>query len=158
MNAANAISVYDTYSPLSGGDLAFSSDGMLYMATRSGNGLYEVWTAPTNDNLIGSLPAKVTGMAITDADELLISAQGNTSLVVYNTAGANTGTAYDLMLNGVAYTLRDGDMASGCRTPDDEPGYCENFTTFLANHGAGINGSDIYKVNFFGGNANLTFL
>ncbi len=155
----HAVSTYDTYSPLSGGDLAFDSDGMLYMATRSGNGLYEVWPASTPDNLLtSSLPTKVTGMAITDANQLLISAQGNTSLVLYNTSGSDTGDSFDLMLDEEPYTLRDGDMASGCKTPEEEIGYCENFTTFLANHGDGISGSDIYTVKFYSGNANLTFL
>ncbi len=154
----NVVSTYDTYAPVYGGDLAFGSDGMLYLATRAGNGLYQVWTAPTNDNLIGYLPSLVTGMAITDADQLLISAQGNSSLVLRNTDGTNPSVSFDLMLDGEPYTLRDGDMASGCKTPDDEIGYCLNFTTFLANHGAGISGSDIYKVSFSGGNANLTFL
>src|SRR5690606_299299 len=152
------VSTYDTYSPLNGGDLAFGSDGMLYMATRSGNGLYQVWTAPMNDNLIGSLPTKVTGMAITDADQLLISAQGNSSLVLRNTNGSDPSVSYSLMLNNEPYTLRDGDMASGCKTPDEETGYCEDSTTFLANHGVGISGSNIYTVKFYSGNANLTFL
>ena len=110
----NVVSTYDTYAPISGGDLAFGSDGMLYMATRSGNGLYKVWTEPTPDNLIGTLPSQVTGMAITNIDQLLISAQGQTSLMVYNNNGSNSGISYDLMLNEELYTLRDGDMASGC--------------------------------------------
>ena len=155
----NMVSSYDTYAPLNGGDLAFRSDGMLYMATRSGNGLYEVWSAPMNDNLIGTLPSKVTGLAITDTDQLLISAQGQTSLLVYNSDGSDAGVGYDLMLNDELYTLRDGDMASGCNTRPPFTGYCDDFTTFYVNHGPDIDGSNLYKVNFTsGGFANLVFL
>src|SRR5690606_27056147 len=122
----NLVSTYDTYSPVTGGDLAFGSDGMLYLTTRSGNGLYQNWPSDVMpDILIGSVPTKVTGLAITDTDELLVSAQGQTSLQVYNTAGSNTGS-YALELDGAAYTLRDGDMASGCidfevPTPPSDP-------------------------------------
>lgn len=49
-------------------------------------------------------------------------------------------------------------MASGCGPDDTEIGYCDDFTTFLANHGAGIDGSDIYTVTFSGSDANLTHL
>lgn len=155
----NVVSSYDTYAPVSGGDLAFGSDGMLYMATRSGNGLYEVWTQPTPDNLIGTLPAQVTGMAITDTDQLLISAQGQTSLKTYNSNGSDAGIDYDLILGDELYTLRDGDMASGCNTRPPLVGYCDDFTTLYVNHGPDIAGSDLYKVNFTSnGIASLTFL
>lgn len=153
----NNITVYDDYAPVHGGDLAYASDGMLYLATRSGNGLFEVWTAPTTDMLIGILPTKVTGLAITDNDQLLVSTQGETGLILYNTDGSASGTEYDLMLNGESYTLRDGDMASGCNTRPPFEGYCDNFTTYYLNYDLAINESDIYKVNFSSsGNANLT--
>src|SRR5690606_7877689 len=111
----NVVSSYDTYSAVTGGDLAFTSDGMLYMATRSGNGLYEVYPAPVPDVLLGNVPAKVTGLAATDGNQLLLSAQGATSLGLYNSDGTPAGS-YTLELEGAAYTLRDGDMASGCNT------------------------------------------
>ena len=147
---------YDTYAPISGGDLAYASDGMLFMATRSGNGLYEVWSAPINDNLIGFVPTKVTGLAITDSDQLLVSAQGQSSLVVRNYDGSDPLMSYNLMLNGNPYTLRDGDMASGCNTKSTDEGDCDDFSTFYVNHGPGIAGSNLYRVNFSGDNANLT--
>ncbi len=142
-----AVNIYDTYSPLNGGDLAFDSDGYLYMATRSGNGLYEVWTAPTPDNLLSnSLPVKVTGMAITDANQLLISAQGNTNLVLYNTLGAATGDSFALMLDGEAYTLRDGDMASGCSIPEPYIEGCENYKLYYVNSPGGGGSSTLLEV------------
>src|SRR5690606_8093596 len=49
-------------------------------------GLYQNWPSDVMpDILIGNLPSKATGLAITDTDELLVSAQGQTSLQVYNT-------------------------------------------------------------------------
>ena len=155
----DAVSTYDTYSPINGGDFAFASDGMLFMATRSGNGLYKVWTNPTPDDLIGSVPAKVTGMAITPEDQLLISAQGQTSLVMRDMNGSDPGTTYTLEYNGAPYTLRDGDMASGC-ADNRIIEYCDDFSTYYINHGDGIIGSHLYKVNYdYGaGEANLVAL
>ncbi len=154
----NLVSTYDTYSPISGGDIAFTSDGMLYMATRSGNGLYQVWPADVMpDVLLGSLPAKVTGLAATYSDQLLISAQGMTSLELYNTDGTTASTSYSLQLNGAPYTLRDGDLASACIYSwviDD----CLFPITFYVNHGPDISGSDLYKVQFTDGQANLTYI
>src|SRR5690606_8784430 len=152
----NVVSSYDTYSAVTGGDLAFTSDGMLYMATRSGNGLYEVYPAPVPDVLLGNVPAKVTGLAATDGNQLLLSAQGATSLGLYNSDGTPAGS-YTLELEGAAYTLRDGDMASGCNTGEliEE---CEEFVTFYVNHGPDVDGSDLYTVDFAGGNANLTYI
>ncbi|NEN25323.1 T9SS type A sorting domain-containing protein [Cryomorpha ignava] len=154
--STNVVSSYDTYSPVTGGDLAFTSDGMLYMSTRSGNGLYEVYPAPVPDVLLGNVPIKVTGLAATDGDQLLLSAQGLMSLELYNSNGTNAGS-YMLELDGDPYTLRDGDLASGCNTgtPSDE---CENYATFYVNHGPDIDGSDLYTVDFAGGNANLTYV
>ncbi len=123
--ATNVVSTYDTYAPVAGGDLAFASDGMLYLATRTGNGLYEVWPADVMpDQFIGSVPNNVTGMAITDTDQLLISSRDNTNLVVRNTAGSDAGS-YEVMLNGESYTLRDGDMASGCDTHENVEDGCD---------------------------------
>lgn len=153
----NNITVYDDYAPVYGGDLAYASDGMLYLATRDGNGLFKVWPEPTTDMIIGILPSLVTGMAITDADQLLVSAQGQTSLITYNTDGTTADIEYELMLDGEPYTLRDGDMASGCNTRPPFEGYCDDFATYYLNYDLSTNESDIYKVNFSSsGNANLS--
>ncbi len=135
--ASSVVSSYDTYSPVTGGDLAFGSDGMLYLATRSGNGLYENYPAPVFDNLIGSVPALVTGLAITDTDELLVSAQGQSSLQLYSTGGSNIGS-YALELDGEPYTLRDGDMASGCNTFDQpNEDECLDFKIYMIHTASG---------------------
>ncbi len=154
--ATNVVSPYDTFSPIYGGDIAFASDGMLFLATRSGNGLYENYPAPANDMLIGSVPNLVTGLAITDADQLVVSAQGNTSLALYNYNGSAAGS-FDLSLNGVPYTLRDGDMASGCNTSNLQE-TCDDFTTFYVDHDPSFSGSNLYTVDYSGTDANLTFV
>ena len=153
---SNVVSSYDTYSPVTGGDLAFTSDGMLYMATRSGNGLYEVYPAPVSDVLLANVPVKVTGLAATDSDQLLLSAQGMMSLELYNLDGSNA-SSYALQLNGAPYTLRDGDLASGCNTRDTVA-TCDNYATFYVNHGPDVVGSDLYTVDFIGGNAELNLI
>ncbi|NEN25848.1 hypothetical protein G3O08_20365, partial [Cryomorpha ignava] len=151
------VSPYDAYSPVTGGDLAFGSDGMLYLATRSGNGLYENYPSPAVDNLIGSVPVKVTGLAITDTDELLVSAQGQTSLQLYSTGGANIGS-YPLELDGEAYTLRDGDMASGCNTFDQpNEGECLDYKLFYIHQAAGGGAEPLLEVTLNGdGTASYT--
>ncbi len=116
---------YDAYAPVTGGDLAFSSSGSLYLNTRSGmGGLYEVFPAAVMpDVLIGSVPNLVTGLAITDNDQLLVSAKGMTVLQLLNVDGSAGDMDFNLMLDGAPYTLRDGDLASGCGSfaSDEEP-------------------------------------
>lgn len=158
--STNAVSSYDTYSPVFGGDLAFASDGMLYLATRVGSGLYENYPAgDMMDQLIGDVPDNVTGMAITDLDNLLISSRGNTALELRTTDGGDPSVSYPVMLNGEPYTLRDGDMASGCDNNNPIVGECDSFETWYVNHGDAIDGSDLYNIEFTeGGLANMTYI
>src|SRR5690606_18462281 len=143
---------YDTYAPVTGGDLAFASDGMLYLATRSGNGLYEVYPADViPDILIGSVTSKVTGLAITSSDQLLVSNQGNTSLEVRNLDGSNPGTTFVLTLNGEPYTLRDGDLASGCNTFDQpNEGECLNYKLYYVHAPSGGGQKPLLEVTLNG--------
>ncbi|NEN25081.1 T9SS type A sorting domain-containing protein [Cryomorpha ignava] len=155
----DVVSPYDTYAPVTGGDLAFASDGMLYLATRSGNGLYEVYPADVvTDNLIGSVTTKVTGLAITDSDQLLVSNQGNSSLEVRNLDGTNPGTTYVLTLDGEPYTLRDGDMASGCNTFDQPvEGECLDYKLYYIHQAASGGSQPLLEVTLNGdGTASYT--
>lgn len=142
--ASNVVSVYDTYAPISGGDLAFASNGMLYLATRSGNGLYEVYPEDViPDILIGSVTSKVTGLAITNSDQLLLSNQGNASLEVRNLDGTNPGTTFVLTLDGEPYTLRDGDLTGGCISGQGLSTECYGFEVLEFVQGLQTNGSPI---------------
>ncbi len=158
----NNVTVYDAYAPVNGGDIAFDDSGMLYLATRQGNGLYEVYPDGVwDDVLIGSLSNLVTGMALTQDGRLLTSHNGNANLEVRNTDGSNPGDTYALMLDGEAFDHNNGDMASGCNTFSDEnEGDCDAFSTFYVQHGgqSGVSGSDLYSVMYSGDDAVLSFL
>ncbi len=154
----NNVSLYDAYAPVSGGDIAFDDEGQLYLATRQGNALYEVYPDEVMDDvLIGSLPGQVTGMALMQDGRLLTSHNGNASLRVRNTDGSNPGDSFALMLDGEAFDHDNGDMASGCSTFSDEnEGDCDAFSTFYSHHVGGS--AEIYSVVFSGSNAILEFL
>ncbi len=157
--ATNVVSSYDTYAPVTGGDLAFASNGMLYLATRSGNGLYEVYPADViADVFIGNVPSLVTGMAITDVDQLLVSARGNMSLDLYNADGSSAATSYMLELDGEAYTLRDGDMTSGCNTfSQPGEGECLNYKLYYVHTPQGGGQEPLLEVTLNGdGTASYT--
>ncbi len=158
----NSLTVYDEYAPVSGGDLAFDREGKLYLATRAGNNLYEVYPDGVwDDILIGSLANQVTGMALSGADQLILSHNGNSDLQVRDLDGSNPGDSYPLVLDGEAFDHNNGDMASGCNTFSDEnEGDCEAFETFYSHFGSGtgVSGSDIYHVLYSGDEAVLSFL
>jgi hypothetical protein len=116
----NSVSVFDSFAPINGGDLAFDNSGALYLATKSANGLYLVFPDDLfSDILLGSVPAQVTGMAQTADDKLIISHTGSSSFKIRNTDGSDPGTAYNAILDGEPFVMGAGDMASGCA--DDDP-------------------------------------
>ncbi len=158
----NSVSVFDAYAPISGGDIAFDSEGMLYLATRSGNGLYEVYPDDVwDDQYIGSVANLVTGMALTASEQLLTSHNGNPNLNMSNLDGTDSGLSFPLMLDGEAFMHHNGDLASGCNTfSDTEEGDCDLFNTFYADlNRPGVVGTDLYGVIYTdGGDANMTFL
>jgi hypothetical protein len=116
----NAVTIYDSYSPIEGGDLTYALDGSaLFMASREGNGnLYSVFPDDVMDDvLITDIDEVVTGLSTMESGNLLLSAKDNTSLMVKDTDG-NDVTSLPLTLDGETYTLRDGDMTAGC---NDDP-------------------------------------
>ena len=156
--STNVVSLYDAYAPVQGGDLAYSSDGMLYLATRTGSGLYEVYPDDVMpDQLLPGpgVPDNVTGMAITDIDQLLVSSRDNTNLVLRNTDGSDAGS-YAVTLNGEPFTLQNGDMASGCDTHQNVE-ECTSFSIFYSNHTSSAS-SDLYSVTINGADADLSLL
>src|SRR5690606_15091254 len=151
------VSSYDTYSPIYGGDLEFDSNGNLYLAAYYG--LYINNPAPVPDQFLATLNNlhKVTGLALTDAEDLISSYVGHDQFLKHDVAGNLLG-AYDIRLNGVAHIANYGDMTSGCIPAPPDEGLCQLFSTFYVNHGPGVAGSDLYRVTFSGGNAILTLL
>jgi WD40 repeat protein/predicted lipoprotein with Yx(FWY)xxD motif len=121
------VSVFDSYSPTLGGDIAFGSDGALYLATREGNGtLYLAMPDELmSDILLGSVPNLVTGIANMSTNQLILSSRDANTLVVRNYDGS-AAADYNLTLDGEPFTAFNGDMASGCaddNTVIDECGY-----------------------------------
>lgn len=151
------VTSYDTYSPIDGGDLAFDSNGKLYLAAQYH--LYSNNQAPAPDLFLATLNNvhKVTGLALTSSNTLISSYVGNDQFLVHDLAG-NLLSSHDIQLNGVSHTANYGDMTSGCIPPDPSEGICELFTTYYVHHGPGVNGSDLYEVDFIGGNAVLTYV
>ncbi len=130
----NAVTVFDSYSPILGGDIATDLSGTIFLATNLGNSLYKLNQQNLMADLfLGSLGNMSTGLAATDTDQLLVSRRNNSSLELLNPDGSPAGFDYDLMVNGEPFTLAFGDMASGCNTFEEvEPETCENFRSFYA--------------------------
>ena len=112
---SNEVSVFDSYSPILGGDIAFGQDGMLYLATREGFGtLFEAYPDEVlADQFLSDIPSLVTGLAVANNGQLLLSSRQSSVIDVRNTDGSN-GTPFNLMLDGESFESFNGDMASGC--------------------------------------------
>ncbi|MCA1807532.1 MAG: hypothetical protein LC687_06775, partial [Actinobacteria bacterium] len=154
----NSVEVYDSYALIEGGDIVFDQTNKPYMATKEGNGgLYVVYPDEVDyDEYIGDLPATVTGMALSSTNQLLISSAGASVFSVRELSGANNGESFEILLDGNAFQTSAGDMASGCNSSFDEnEGDCVAFSTFYANHGPGISGTDLYSVTYSGTEAVL---
>ncbi len=139
-----------------GGDMVFDNSAQPFFVTRSSGVLYQLNPGFTNV-MIGSVPTTVTGLSLKDDNSFLVSSSGSSQLLGRTNAGANNG-AYDIILNGSAFTTSSGDMSSGCAGPDFEEGDCTLFSMFYVNHDASLNGSDLYRVQFTPTDAILTFL
>ena len=131
----NEVSVFDSYSPILGGDIDFGSDGALYLATREGFGTFYL-TIPDEiaaDILVGDAPQLVTGVADTEDENLIFSHRDATTLMVREYDGT-PGTPYDVTLDGETFMTFNGDLASGCADnrmeldPCDEGGDCNAVT------------------------------
>jgi hypothetical protein len=157
---AQTVALYDGYAPISGGDIEFAENGALYLATRAGNGYYQVYPDDVMaDQLLANIPSLVTGMARTESGQMIMSHKYNADLQLRNVNGTDAMMSYPLMLDGEPYAHDDGDMTSGCNTySDDNQGDCDAFSTFYMNHAPGSNLGSLYSVAFSGSNANLTLL
>ena len=154
----NSISDY-TVASITGGDIAFGNDQMLYLVSNHNGGkLYKTYPAGEEPNtLLAEIPDMTTGLAGTESNQLLLSRRGQSSLDLFNTDGTQEDISFALLLDGEPFTLHYGDMASGCNssTPPS-PGNCDNYKTFFAQYVADLNQTDIYTVDFSGSNAFLT--
>jgi hypothetical protein len=113
--ATNQVSVFDSYSPVLGGDIDFSSDGSLYLATREGFGtLYlSIPDEVGPDILVGDAPQFVTGIADTENGNFILSHSNSSTLEVRDYNG-DPGAPYNLTLDGEPFETLFGDLTSGC--------------------------------------------
>jgi predicted lipoprotein with Yx(FWY)xxD motif len=157
----NTVAIFDGFAPTSGGDIAFDEEGTAYLATRAGGGgLYIlVNDVLSDDQLIGSVPALVTGMALASTNQLLVSHKDATTLMVRNLDGS-AATPFNLKLNGEPFETFNGDMASGCNTFDDNIGNDCNYALYLTHDANGDNSEDgLYSVTLNGdGSTEINFL
>ncbi|MCA1806591.1 MAG: hypothetical protein LC687_01825, partial [Actinobacteria bacterium] len=154
---SNEVSVFDSFSPILGGDIAFGQDGMLYLATRLGFGtLFEAYPDEVlADQFLSDISSLVTGLAVANNGQLLLSSRESSVIDVRNTDGSN-GTPFNLMLDGESFESFNGDMASGCadNVPDEDD--C-NYALYYTHRPAG--GSyTLLSVELNGGVANTTEL
>jgi hypothetical protein len=109
---------------LQGADLAFASDGSLYIwtAESSDQGLYRVpdpgsdTTAhPVDSSNIGNLDATVTGMAIRDAGtgDMVVSDRKNDDIAVVDRTTGSIEDRYPMTLDGESHEYDYGDMTVG---------------------------------------------
>ncbi len=135
----NEVTIYDGYSPISGGDIAFGFDGRLYLATKDGNGgLYLVQDSGTGfDQLLSTLPGLPTGMALASSNQLLISRTSSSTLILRDIDNGSNVGSFDLKLNGEIFTPFNGDMASGCNTFNDNVGSECDYKLYYTHSGPG---------------------
>ncbi len=149
---------FDEDADIEGGDITFTNTG-LYLASKPNGNLYTVIPGMTNI-LLGNVASAVTGMAtFSDGLDVFVSSLGSPSFMRYSLdGGVNETESFPALLGGEPFTLANGDLASGCASFETEMQDCESFSTYYVNHGPGISGTDLYKVDFEFGSAILTFL
>lgn len=140
---------------VNGGDLAFSHDGTLYMATRDGGHL--VIVSPGNNEVEGTVSNTVSGLATTQDGDFLFSATGSNSLTGRDADGSSNGVSIALMFENAPFTASGGDLAYGCSDSNNNE-ECTDFSTYYINHGPGVSGSDLYSVEFDGTDANVELI
>jgi hypothetical protein len=160
MLGSNEVSVFDSYSPILGGDIDFGQDGALYLATREGFGTFylAIPDGIASDILQGDAPQLVTGLADTEGGQLIFSHRDATTLEVRDYDGTAQ-APLNILMDGEPFMTFNGDLASGCadnRQPGEED--CQNFKIFYANHGSGVDGTDIYGIELVDGNAEMSLL
>ena len=102
-----------------GGDLGILDDGSLYLATQSGNSLYDVSNS-TSPQFIGGIPTKVTGIARSNNSQgFMVSSYKSMVFTEISSVNGGVIASYNVLLNGAPFQLLYGDMASGCA---DQPG------------------------------------
>lgn len=123
--------------PVQGGDLIVI-DNQLYLGSRNGDALYVVNVNNNNYTKVNNLATKVSGLALTATNTILMSNTDATSFTELSQDGKVIGN-YPVYFNGEVFTFSGGDLTSGCITNfEAEENQC---STKLVNGGFEINNS-----------------
>ena len=121
-----------------GGDLVRVSDGAMYLATQTGNGLYEVDNIGGSD-FIGTIPALVTGAAQSSTPMgIVLSNVGSFAFTEINAMNAVPSNVYPSFLEGEPFQLSFGDMASDCADGSVVPTLVTNLSTIQIEQGTSV--------------------
>jgi len=131
--------------PVEGGDLAYDADGNLYLATRANNGKVYKLNTEGEVSLVQNVPPLVTGMAITDAGNGLVSVRDRNKVYLGDDMG-NTLGIYTWVLDGEVFTAGNGDMASGCEE-SLQAGECPDFLTFYTGYPQNNGDNELFGIS-----------
>lgn len=109
-----------------GGDIFFDDSGVLKLVSRDPNRLFNIYPDAPNQAL-NLTTDSATGMMAFGEEEALVLIRGRRRLRLGTLEGVSLGTGYRLYLNGEVFTPTEGDLASGCFTP--EPAMIGSLTT-----------------------------
>lgn len=103
------------YSPalVTEGDIAFGTDGTLKMASSGPKKLFDVMPGAPNV-VLNNLPDSASGLMIAPDGNLLLLLQNKPALRLGDENGQDLNVRYKLYKDGVLFTPRNGDLASGC--------------------------------------------
>src|SRR5690606_20911132 len=134
--------VFYANAPVSGGDLAFQN-GELYLATKTGNKLYKV-VQNGSPVLVGNIPSGVNGLAAANnATDAIVSNLNGTQFSQISVADGSVQSTFDVVLNGEIYTVKNGDLASGCGDNDLVIVECFGVEIMEFNQGLLTNGNPV---------------
>jgi len=150
MLGSNEVSVFDSYSPILGGDIDFGQDGALYLATREGFGTFylAIPDGVAADELKGDAPQLVTGLADTESGQLLFSHRDATTLEVRDYDGT-VQDPLNILLDGEPFMTFNGDLASGCADNRQDLEECEQ-VIYYTNQPPGASDYTLYSVELNG--------
>lgn len=132
---------------VNGGDLIFAGED-LWTINRGSNVFTKVLTGDEFSVAVNEING-----AATLANGNVIVADGN-GQGLFKEIDLNTQSVVAEYESGLP--LHNGDFAGGCLDNNPDGTSCDDFSIFYANHGPGVNGTDIYNVEVSAGMADLT--
>lgn len=132
---------------VNGGDLIFVGED-LWTINRGSNVFTKVLTGDTFSVDVN----EINGAAVlANGNVIVADGNGEGLFKEIDLSDASVVAEYE---SGLA--LFNGDFAGGCLDNNPDGAACDDFSIFYANHGPGIDGTDIYNVEISGGMADLS--